>query len=198
MPVKNDREYRMMVQEMRAIDQEENRYIVEGYATTFNDPYLLYDDGEYKIYEEVDKNAFKDTDMSDVIFQYDHQGMVYARNRNNTLELSTDDHGLKVRADLSKTGASREMYEAIAAGLVDQMSFAFIVRKDAYDKEKSLRTILDISKLYDVSAVSIPANPGTEISARNYGEGVIAELKAERLKAETEEKRKKIKLLTEV
>lgn len=198
MPIKNDREYRMMVQELRKLDGEDQRYIVEGYATTFNDPYLLWDDGEYKVYEEVDRKAFEKTDMKDVIFQFDHQGMVYARNKNGTLELSVDDHGLKVRADLSRTQASREMYEAIAAGLVDQMSFAFKVRKDSFDKEKSLRTILDISRLYDVSAVSIPANPGTEISARSYADGVIEQLKAERLEQEREEKRAKIKLLLEV
>lgn len=198
MPIKNDREYRLMVQELRKLEDEDQRYIVEGYATTFNDPYLLYDDGEYKLYEEVDRKAFEKTDMKDVIFQFDHQGMVYARNKNGTLELTTDDHGLKVRADLSRTQASREMYEAIAAGLVDQMSFAFKVRKDSFDKEKRLRTILDISRLYDVSAVSIPANPGTEISARSYADGVIEQLKAERLEQELAEKRAKIKILLEV
>ena len=198
MPVKNDREYRMMVQELRKLEEEDQRYIVEGYATTFNNPYLLFDDGEYKVYEQVDRKAFDKTDMKDVIFQYDHEGMVFARNKNKTLDLSIDDHGLKVRADLSKTQAARDMYEAIAAGLVDQMSFAFKVRKDSYDKEKSLRTILDISKLYDVSAVSIPANPGTEISARSYCEGVIAEAKAERLAKENEMKRQQIKILLEV
>lgn len=198
MPVKNDREYRFMVQELRKIQDESSKFIVEGYATTFDDPYLLFDDGEYKIYEQVDRKAFDKTDMKDVIFQYDHEGMVFARNKNKTLDLTIDDHGLKVRADLSKTQAARDMYEAIAAGLVDQMSFAFKVRKDSYDKEKSLRTILDISKLYDVSAVSIPANPGTEISARSYCEGVIAEAKAERLAKENEMKRQQIKILLEV
>ena len=198
MPIREDREYRVMVQELRKIQDEESRYIVEGYATTFDDPYLLYDDGEYKLFEQVDRHAFDKTDMKDVIFQYDHEGMVYARNKNKTLDLSIDDHGLKVRADLSKTQASRDMYEAISTGLVDQMSFAFKVRKDSFDKEKSLRTILDISRLYDVSAVSIPANPGTNISARSYCDGVIAELRAERLAKELEVKRQQIKIELEV
>ena len=179
MPVKETRDYRRAV-EMRAADGEE--YIVEGYATTFNYPYVLwsYDGVDYK--EQIDRHAFDECDMSDVILQYDHSGMVFARLSNKTLTLEVDDHGLKVRADLSKTAQARELYEAISTGLVTEMSFAFTVEEDTYNEKEHLRTINKIKKLYDVSAVSIPANPGTEISARNYFEGVIeAEKEAERL-----------------
>lgn len=183
MPICKEREYRTMAVTLPS-DVE---YIVEGYATTFDDPYVLFSDGDRDFSEVVDRHALEGTDISDVIFQYDHSGMVYARTKNDTLQLSTDEHGLKIRADLGSTAASRQMYEAISAGLVDQMSFAFVVDDEDYDKNTRTRTITHIKKLYDVSAVSIPANPGTEISARSAFEGYI---EAERLEELEAEKRK--------
>lgn len=197
MPIKENREYRSM--ELRAAQTEDKDFVVDGYATTFDSPYLLYTDGKYQVWEQVDRNAFKDTDQSDVIFQYDHAGMVYARTRNKTLQLSEDDHGLKVMADLGSTEASRGIWEAINTGLIDRMSFAFTVTGDRYEEEelengdtKLLRTITKIGKLYDVSAVSFPANEQTSISARTKElcDGEIAKLEAERLHAqEINEKR---------
>ena len=183
MPICKEREYRTMAVTL----PNEEEYIVEGYATTFDDPYVLFSDGDRNFSEVVDRHALEGTDISDVIFQYDHSGMVYARTKNETLQLSTDEHGLKIRADLGSTEASRQMYEAISAGLVDQMSFAFVVDGEDYDKNTRTRTITHIKKLYDVSAVSIPANPGTEISARSAFEGYI---EAERLEELEAEKRK--------
>ena len=188
MPMKNDREYRSM--EMRAVKSEEKDYIVEGYATTFGDSYELYRDGNYIVMENVDKDAFKNTDMSDVIFQIDHEGRVYARNRNGSLNLKVDEHGLKTRANLGLTESSRSVYEDIDAGLYDRMSFAFTVTKDSYTEEERedgtvvlTRTILSVGKLYDVSAVSFPANPNTDISARSKDaiDGEIKRFEAERL-----------------
>ena len=78
------------------------------------------------------------------------------------------------------------MFEEIKAEMYTQMSFAFTVREDSYDKETHTRTILKINKLYDVSAVSFPANPGTDISVstRSRFEGFIEQEKAERLAKE--------------
>lgn len=180
MPICKQREYRTMAVTL----PNEEEYIVEGYATTFDDPYVLFSDGDRDFSEVVDRHALEGTDISDVIFQYDHSGMVYARTKNDTLQLSTDEHGLKIRADLGSTEASRQMYEAISAGLVDQMSFAFVVDGEDYDKNTRTRTITHIKKLYDVSAVSIPANPGTEISARSAFEGYIEAERLEELEAE--------------
>lgn len=175
--------------------------IIRGYATTFNDPYLLYDWGDYKVYEQIDRHAFDECDMSDVIMQYDHEGRVFARTSNNTVELSTDDHGLAVEGNLSGTTLGGEVYEEVSGGYSTKMSMRFRVAEDkrevTEDHENNIttvmRTITKISKLYDVSVVSIPANDGTEISARCFADGVIAELKAERLRAE--ERAKKIKIL---
>ncbi|MBQ1574307.1 MAG: HK97 family phage prohead protease [Clostridiales bacterium] len=189
MPMKTDREYRSM--ELRAVPQGESKdYIVEGYATTFGDTYELFRDGNYVVMENVDRDAFKNTDMSDVIFQIDHEGRVYARNRNGSLNLKVDEHGLKTRANLGLTESSRSVYEDIDAGLYDRMSFAFTVTKDSYTEEERedgtvvlTRTILSVGKLYDVSAVSFPANPNTDISARSKDaiDGEIKRFEAERL-----------------
>jgi len=201
------REYR----KTQDVNADESEKIVRGYATTFNEPYLLYDMGDYRVFEQVDPNAFAECDMSDVIMQYDHEGRVFARRSNNTLSITPDEHGLAISADLSGTEIGRQLYEEIKGGYTNKMSFGFIVAEDKRDIQEDktnnvttvLRTITKIGKLFDVSAVSIPANDATVISARNLGEGVINEVKQELLKAEKERKAKqdainRIKILAEV
>lgn len=189
--------------DLRATENDE--MIVEGYATTFNEPYLLYRVEGYEVWEQIDPAAFTETDMSDVIMQYDHKGRVFARMSNETLSLNTDEHGLHIRANLGGTELGRQLYEEIAGGYTDKMSFGFKVAEDRQDVlveeglTSVLRTITKISKLYDVSAVSLPANDATSISARTYGEGVIAEVKQELLKREElERKKKQLRLLCEL
>lgn len=192
MAIKPDREYRTM--QIRAAEQlnESEDYIVEGYATTFGDDYELFRDGNYIVRENVDKDAFAKTDMSDVVFMIDHEGRVFARTRNDSLQIVPDEHGLKTRTNLGLTAGSREVYDAIKAGLYDRMSFAFTVTKDRFEEEEKedgtiimTRTILEVGKLYDVSAVSFPANPNTDISARSKEliDGEIKKFEAERLHA---------------
>ena len=189
---KADREYRSMTVRIAERADEDDKKIVEGYATTFNDPYLLYRDRDgWELWEEVDPGAFDGCDMSDVIMQYDHEGRVFARIRNNTLTVAPDDKGLFITADLGGTEIGRGLYEEIAGGYTDRMSFGFTVAKDKREevtdengKTVVKRTILEIGKLYDVSAVSLPANPGTAIYSARGIDGVIEEVKAERLKAQ--------------
>lgn len=207
------RQYRNMRNfEVRAKVDETSEMIAEGYATTFNEPYELmqWDDWDgYRVHflEQVDPSAFKETDMSDVIMQYNHEGRVFARTSNKTLELRTDEHGLFISANLGGTEIGRGLYEEIKGGYTNRMSFGFTVSKDTRTEERDeenkvrtiTRTITGISKLWDVSAVSIPANDGTEISARSWCDGVIAELQEEFRKAEEIEKqRKRIRILCEV
>ena len=187
--IKDGREYRHM--EMRAVGEPEEM-VVEGYATTFDEPYLLWSDSGYKFYEVVDRHALDEADQSDVVMRYDHEGRVFARNSNSTLLLTADDHGYKVRGLLGGTDLGRQIYQEIQGGYTTRMSWAFKVAKDAQeiveDNETGevviTRRILAISKVYDVAPVAIPANDATEISARSYCDGVIAELEAERLRAE--------------
>lgn len=178
---------------------------VEGYASTFNQPYTLYDDGEFRVDEQIDPHAFDECNMDDVILQYNHEGRVFARKSNGTLEVAPDEHGLRIRADLSGTELGRQLYEEIKGGYTNKMSFGFRVKADRQDTTEEngkvyvLRTITDISRLFDVSAVSLPANDATSISARTYCEGVIAEVREElSARAEREKLRQQIKLLAEV
>lgn len=137
---------------------------VEGYASTF-ERYHLCGDGDNAIYEQFERNAFDGTDMTDVILQYDHEGSVYARTTNGTLQLDVDDVGLFVCADLSRTRKGKDLYEDIEAGNVTKMSFRF--KCDSYfDPKTRTHVVTKVNKIYDVSAVSIPANDTTSIEAR--------------------------------
>lgn len=184
--IDNGREYRSM--QMNIADED---FIVEGYATTFDQPYHLYFDSKGReVKEQVSRDAFLNTDMSDVIMQYNHEGRVFARQSNDTLNLSVDDHGLKVRAYLGGTEIGRNLYEEIKGGYTNKMSFGFTVAKDGMEKDDNgfLRTIQSVGKLFDVSAVSLPANNLTEISARNHCDGVIAAIDEE-IRHQEEEQR---------
>ena len=198
MPMKIDkREYRKIdAALMETRTAEDGAKIVEGYATTFNQPYQLWRDKEMTVNEQVDRNAFAETDMTDVIMQYDHEGRVFARIANGTLELESDEHGLRIRANLGGTEIGRQLFEEIEGGYTNKMSFGFTVtgeeRKTTRDADGHitvLRTITKIGKLFDVSAVSLPANDATEISARNVGDGLIAEVLKE-VQAEKERQRR--------
>lgn len=187
--------------------------VVAGYATTFDSPYELYSvtfgGARYIVREQVDAHAFDETDLSDVIMQYDHEGRVFARTSNGTLSLSADEHGLAIRADLGGTELGRQLFEEIEGGYTTKMSFGFRVGKDKREETEEqdenglrtvtiLRTILSISNLYDVSAVSLPANDATEISSRSWADGVISELTEEFRKREDTRKRIRIKAKGEI
>ena len=189
-----EREYREM--ELRFVvpeTEEQETFKVEGYASTFQRYKLMTIDG-VDYFEQIDPEAFRDADLSDVVFRVDHEGRVYARTSAGTVELWTDEHGLGQRTDLSRTEAARELYYDIKAGNYPKMSFAFIVDKDHYDKETNTRIIDRISKVFDVSPVSFPANPYTElgVATRDYFNGVIEMEKAERLEREKRERQKEI------
>lgn len=210
MPMKNDREYRNFSIERRAKEDEQSSFLVEGYASTFEE-YELYEDDEYILRERIEPTAFDEADMTDVVFLLDHTGRVYARTKNGTVKLSVDDKGLYSETDLSKTEASRSVYEDIEAGNYDQMSFAFTVAQDRYEEKRSegektvyTRIIDRIKKVYDISAVGFPANPTTNIgvATRAAFDGAIEGFKAERLKEEADRQERarqraiaKIKLL---
>lgn len=201
--LKEGRTYRNVQKIEARVDQDAAK-VVEGYATVFSTPYELWSMDGYTVFEQIDPAAFDECDMSDVIMQYNHEGRVFARTSNKTLKVKTDDTGLYIRADLGGTELGSQVYEEIAGGYTDKMSFGFMVKEDkreiTEDKETGavtvMRTITKIEKLYDVSAVSLPANDATSISARSFSEGVIAELIEEHEKRE--KLKKQIKILTEV
>ena len=183
------REYRNMTFEVRE-DGVEPSFLVEGYASTF-EPYKLMEIDGLDYNEQIDRNAFDETDMTDVVYRIDHEGKVFARSSAGTIKLDIDEHGLHQVTDLSKTKAGREHFEEIKAGLYPQMSFAFTVAEDHYDADTRTRIVDKVAKIYDISSVAFPANNTTELHIRDYFNGVIEAEKiaeAERLQAE-EEKR---------
>ena len=192
MPVKSDREYRNF--EVRALDpmpEAEEQKVVRGYASTFETMYTLYDDGEYVIREIIDRHAFDDTDMADTIMQYDHEGRVFARVSNATLRVEPDEVGVAIEADLGGTNLGRQIYEEVKGGYTNKMSVGMKIdrSRDVWTsetlngKQVETRRVMRVARLYDVSAVSIPANDATSISVRSLVDGVIDRLKAERLEA---------------
>lgn len=196
MPAKpHERQYRSLLSPLAPVStgaekRFDSEYYVEGYASTFNDPYKLYTtfDG-IDVYEVIDPDAFRGCDISDVIYLYDHEGRVFARQSNGTLIVEPQLHGLFIAADLGSTSSSRSMYEDVAAGLVTRMSWSFLPDwdsiEDVYDEDEKrvTSTIHKITKIFDVSAVSLPADPNTEISARSYFDGAIERIEAERLQS---------------
>ena len=197
---KSDREYRDF--EIRALEpesEEEPRKTVRGYASTFNNPYVLYSDDEYEVREIMDAHAFDEADLSDVIMQYNHEGRVFARVSNGTLQVHTDERGLAIEADLGGTDLGAQVYAEIAGGYTNKMSIGMKVdrSRDVWTTEKlagkviETRTIHRVAKLYDVSAVSIPANDATSISVRTLVDGVIEQLRAERLEAQRKEQERR-------
>ena len=187
--MKNDREYRSM--EYRVVPgEEEKSYKVEGYASTF-DSYVLFTRDGVDYSERIDRHAFDEADMSDVVFRVDHDGRVYARSSAGTVQLNVDDHGLHHVTDLGRTARSRDVFDDIEAGNYPRMSFAFVVAEggDEFDRETHTRIIHRVAKVFDISPVSFPANPYTSLSVatRDYFDGVIELEKAERLEREQRE-----------
>ena len=205
MPTPSDKiKFKDMAQErvvlLTPVTEGEKRFdtekYVDGYAAKY-EKYLLWDDGDWgKTYERFEPGCFDNTDMSDVIMQFDHAGRVFARITNGTLLVEADDTGLFMAADLDKTELARGLYEDIKAGMITKMSWRFRVGKYYVEREEGSkdRTIVhtEIPKIYDVSAVSIPANDNTEINARDFVHGVMDEIA--RSEAELDERRRKLRL----
>jgi len=190
---KLDRDYRAVNSYELRFSEDDKAMYVEGYAAKYDNETVLYEiDGiEYK--EVIRRGAFDTVDLSDVIFRYNHEGKVAARTRNKTLQLFPDDTGLRFVARLDGTEEGRKMYEEIKGEYISEMSFAFRVKDEEYDREKRLRSILSFKKIYDIAPVDIPAYANTSISARSFFE---AEAEKEHKAAEAAQLRKKLIIKT--
>ena len=163
----NRRELLFQVQARQADpDSENNEMIVDGYAVRFESPTVLFESEGIEYKEQIDARAFEDAQMDDVIFNYNHAGKVMARTRNHTLELEVQEEGLFIQARLNGTEEGRKLYEEIKGGYIDRMSFRFSVKEEDYDTENHMWTVRRIKKLWDVSAVDVPAYDDTLIEAR--------------------------------
>jgi uncharacterized protein len=197
----------MMIKETRLADvtlhEEEDKMILEGYALVFNNETLIGDE-EYGFIEEIDSRSLSETKMKDVPMKYNHMDsfLIIARTKNQSLSLTVDSIGLKVRAELLDTNTNQDIYKMVRSGLLDKMSFAFTVDEQVWNREGRIpkRTITKIDRLYDVSVVDTPAYDATSIYARSL-ESMELELKAMEL-AEQEQKsniiKKRIKIKTQI
>lgn len=150
----------------RTLEDGSDEMVVEGYAAVFDSPTVLFEYNGVEYKEQICRGAFDKCKMDDVIFNYNHEGKVLARTRNHTLELEIDEKGLKVRAKLGGTEEGRKLYDEIKGGYVDRMSFAFKTEEESFNETETMWNVRSIKRLYDVSAVSIPAYDDTMISAR--------------------------------
>ena len=173
------------LKELRASEPtEDTKMIVEGYAIVFDEPTDL------GYIEVIERGALDNCDMRDVCLKYNHEDdfLIMARTRNKSLQLEVDEHGLKIRAELIDTSSNRDIYKSIQAGLLDKMSFAFIVSDASWDTVdgKDVRRIKGIEKLFDVSVVDVPAYDQTEIYARSKSVAEKEQEEYHRLKLEKE------------
>lgn len=174
--------------EVKRIDSS---YYVEGYAARY-EPYVLYEDYDGPIYERFEPGCFDGCDMSDIIMQLNHEGTVMARMSNGSLIVEPDDVGLFTAADLGRTEAARRLYEEISTGMITKMSWGFVLGEYGYDAASRTIVHRSVKKIFDVSAVSIPANQNTEINARSWADGVIG--LAARSEAELNDRRRRLRL----
>ncbi len=196
-----------MIKETRLADvtlhEEDDKMILEGYALVFNNETLIGDE-EYGFLEEIDSRALSETKMKDVPMKYNHMDsfLIIARTKNQSLSLTVDSVGLKVRAELLDTNTNQDIYKMVRSGLLDKMSFAFTVDEQVWNREGRIpkRTITKIERLYDVSVVDTPAYDATSIYARSL-ESMELELKAMEL-VEQEQKssiiKKRIKIKSQI
>ena len=178
----------MSTPEAKRIDSS---YYVEGYAARY-EPYVLYELEDGPVYERFERGCFDGCDMSDIIFQLNHQGTVMARQSNGSLIVEPDENGLFTAADLGRTEAARRLYEEISTGMITKMSWGFILGEYHFDQASRTIVHTKVKKIFDVSAVSIPANNNTEINARSWVDGVID--LAARSEAELDERRRRLRL----
>ena len=145
--------------------------IIEGRPIVFNEQTDL---GYFD--EIIDRGALNGTDLRDVRLCLNHDtSYVYARSRNNnensTMRIGVDDMGMYFRAqlDIQNSPRAQDYYAAVSRGDIDKMSFMFSIGRDEWDNldtDHPIRTILEIKRVFEISAVTFPAYEGTSISAR--------------------------------
>ena len=173
----SDNDLRREIQ-FRALGEDEkpeelkDEMIVEGKAITYDEKTRLFSMDGNDYFEIIERGALKETDVSDVFLKYNHSDnfMVLARTRNKTLSIEDREDGVYIRATLANTSEGKDLYELIKRGDIDKMSFAFTEKDGLFDEETKTWTVRNITKLYDVAAVTVPAYENTNIYAVRMSE----------------------------
>lgn len=202
-----DKEIRVFNFEIRA-EQNERGRVITGRPIVFGQRTNL---GWYD--EIIERGALDTTDLKDVRLLVNHNvDMIpLARSRNNTenstMQLTVDDDGLVIRADLDteNNNDAKSLYSAVERSDIDGMSFMFTVDKDSWDDvdtDHPVRHVRSIRRVYEVSAVTFPAYSQTSIQARGLSEALDSakeSLESEKARIrEIERRKQKIRILTEV
>lgn len=170
--------------ELRA-EGEDKKPVVEGYAVRFEESTTI--GGQFS--ESVSRDAFKNTDMSNVVALFNHDWNMPLARAGHGLELEMDENGLKYRFELGEQSYAKDLAENIRMGNVSTSSFGFTIKKDKWEKRDGVnhRTILEVEKLYDVSPTTQGAYPTTDVALRSMEEA-LSEISEEEIMAEVAEK----------
>ncbi len=161
------------------LEKTDDKMILEGYAIVYDEPTLIGDES-YGFIESISRSAITDAAIKDVPMKYNHMDsfLIIARTKNGSLTLTSEDLGLKVRAELLDTQSNQDIFKMVKSGLLDKMSFAFVVSEQEWNRDGDIPKNINrkIERLYDVSIVDTPAYDKTSIYARSL-EAMDLELK---------------------
>ena len=163
------------VRDIEARQAEDGTMRMAGYAAVFNEASL-----PLPFIEKIAPGAFSKTlqETPDVRLLANHEGLPMARTKNGTMRLYEDETGLYFEAELADTQEARDLYTLVSRGDVDQMSFAFRVIRQNWSKDRTERTLTEVSLADgDVSIVTYPAYPATSVEAREAIKRAILQIK---------------------
>ena len=163
------------VRNIEARQAEDGTMRMAGYAAVFNEASL-----PLPFIERIAPGAFTKTlqETPDVRLLANHEGLPMARTKNGTMRLYEDETGLYFEAELANTQEARDLYTLVERGDVDQMSFAFRVIRQNWSKDRTERTLTEVSLADgDVSIVTYPAYPATSVEAREALKKAILQIK---------------------
>jgi HK97 family phage prohead protease len=163
------------VRNIEARQADDGTMRMAGYAAVFNEASL-----PLPFIEKIAPGAFTKTlqETPDVRLLTNHEGLPMARTKNGTMRLYEDETGLYFEAELANTQEARDLYTLVERGDVDQMSFAFRVIRQNWSKDRTERTLTEVSLADgDVSIVTYPAYPATSVEAREAIKRAILQIK---------------------
>lgn len=163
------------VRDIEARQAEDGTMRMAGYAAVFNEASL-----PLPFIERIAPGAFTKTlqETPDVRLLANHEGLPMARTKNGTMRLYEDETGLYFEAELADTQEARDLYTLVARGDVDQMSFAFRVIRQNWSKDRTERTLTEVSLADgDVSIVTYPAYTATSVEAREALKKAVLQIK---------------------
>lgn len=163
------------VRNIEARQADDGTMRMAGYAAVFNEASL-----PLPFIEKIAPGAFTKTlqETPDVRLLTNHEGLPMARTKNGTMRLYEDETGLYFEAELANTQEARDLYTLVERGDVDQMSFAFRVIRQNWSKDRTERTLTEVSLADgDVSIVTYPAYPATSVEAREALKKAVLQIK---------------------